>query len=355
MDSLLKRIKNINTEACVTIILNTHRTHPDNEKDPLLLKNLIKTAEERLNNDYDKRFATGIIQKLNTLADSIDHQFNLESLVLFVNPDMAEYTRLPIAVEDRAVIDKTFATRDLVRALHQEAAYYVLVLSRQSARLIEAFNDKVVQEMKGDFPISNNLYTTDKVKMTNGQGMDNLIEEFFNRVDKQVQEAIKDNPLPILLATEDRNVDHYTKVADQKHNIIGHINRPRADEKPHLIVPDAWEVVKVITQEKKAARITELHAAVSSGKFLSDINEIWNAIQHGRGKTLFVKRGYFQPALLAGNEVILVDHFEKDQKDVVDDIMDEMIEHNLAFGGDTVFIENDGLAGFQDVALITRY
>ena len=355
MDSLLKRIKDINAEACVTIILNTHRTHPDNERDPLLLKNLVKNAEERISNDYDKRFAGPLIQKINKLADSIDHQKNLESLVLFVNNDLAEYTRLPIPVTDRVVIDDTFATRDLVRALHQEAAYYILVLSRQNARLIEAFNDKVVQEIKGGFPLANKLWTTDKAKLTNKQGQDNLIEEFFNRVDKKVLEATKDNPLPILLATETRNVDHYTKIADQKYRIIGHINRNRDDEKPHHIVPDAWEVVKAVTKERLAARIAELRVAVSTGKFVSDINDIWRAINEGRGQTLFVRKGYFQPALLSDDEVMLVDHIDRNQKGVVDDVIDEMIERNLAFGGDTAFIENDDLADFQNFALTTRY
>ena len=40
---------------CVTISLNTHRTHPDNAQDVILLKNLLKEAEERLVNEFGKR------------------------------------------------------------------------------------------------------------------------------------------------------------------------------------------------------------------------------------------------------------------------------------------------------------
>jgi hypothetical protein len=355
MDNILKKIKDIQTEACVTIILNTHRTRPDNEKDPLLLKNLVKEAEKRLYDVYEKRFVWPILENLNKLVEKIDHAQNLESLIIFANQDMAEYTRLPIKVVDRVIIDNTFATRDLVRAMHQESSYYVLVLSRQNARLIEAFNDKVVKEIGSDFPIKNNLYTTDRKDLSTNKGTDNLIEEFFNRVDKTVQAAIKDNPLPILLATETRNVHHYTKVADKKHIIIGHINKNRDDEKAHHIIPEAWEVVKTITKERIAARISELHQAVGIGKVVSDLSEVWNAIQHGRGQTLFIKKGYFQPAFLKDNQVIPVEKFEKDQKDVIDDIVDEMIEFNLAFGGDNVFIEGNDLEKFGNLALVTRY
>jgi len=355
MDNILKKIKNIQAEACVTIILNTHRTRPDNEKDPLLLKNLVKEAEQRLYDTYEKRFVWPIMDNLNKLVEKIDHQQNLESLILFVNQEVAEYTRLPVKVVDRVIIDNTFATRDLVRAMHQESSYYVLVLSRQNARLIEAFNDKMVKELGGDFPIKNNLYSTDRQDLSSNKGTDNLIEEFFNRVDKIVQAAIKDNPLPILLATETRNVHHYTKVADKKHIIIGHINKNRDDEKAHHIIPEAWEVVKTITKERIAARISELHNAVGAGKVVSDLSEIWNAIQHGRGQTLFIKKGYFQPAYLKDNQVVPVDKFEKDHKDVIDDIVDELIEFNLAFGGDNVFIEGDELQKFNNLALTTRY
>jgi hypothetical protein len=146
MNIKLKKLKDIISESCVTIILNTHRTKPDNEKDPLTLKNLIKDAEQRLYADEDKRDAKTLVERLQDLESKIDHRNNLESLILFVNEDIAEYTRLPIAVEDRVVIDHTFATRDLIRALHHETNYYVLVLSQQKVRLIEAFNDKVVAQ-----------------------------------------------------------------------------------------------------------------------------------------------------------------------------------------------------------------
>lgn len=355
MDNILKKFKNIQAEACVTIILNTHRTRPDNEKDPLLLKNLVKEAEQRLYDVYEKRFVWPILDNLNRLVEKIDHAQNLESLIIFANQDMAEYTRLPIKVVDRVIIDNTFATRDLVRAMHQESSYYVLVLSRQNARLIEAYNDKVVKELDGDFPLKNNLYTTDRQDLSSNKGTDNLIEEYFNRVDKIVQAAIKDTPLAILLATETRNVHHYTKVADKKHIIIGHINKNRDDEKPHHIIPEAWEVVKAITKERIAARITELHKAMGAGKVVSDLSEIWNAIQHGRGQTLFIKKGFFQPAIFQNNTLVPVDKFEKDQKDVIDDIVDEMIEFNLAFGGDNVFIEGNDLEKFGNLALVTRY
>ena len=209
MNPLFKKVKDIYVEGCVSIIMNTHRTKPDNQKDLINLKNLIKQAEERLLKDYDRKFSEPIIKNMNELSNNLDHNYNLESLIIYANRDFADFTRLPIAVEDRVVIADTFATRDLVRAMHEAYSYYVLVLSRKQARLIEAYNDRVIEEKKGEFPICNLNYTTYEKKHFTNKEQDKQIEEFFNQVDKIIWETTKDQPLPICLATETRNMAHY--------------------------------------------------------------------------------------------------------------------------------------------------
>lgn len=356
MKELIKKLKTVRSVCCVSIILNTHRTRPDNLQDPILLKNLIKEAEERLAKDYDKRFIEQIEAKLKTLVDSIDHDQNLDSMAIFVNENLAECVRLPIKVENRVVIDESFAIRDLVRATHESSSYYVLVLSRDKARLIEAHNDQVTEEISGVFPIANDtFFTADKLEKSMAKGSDNLIEEFFNRVDKEVQKIHSIKPLPIVVATETRNFDHYMKVADNKQIIVGHINRNRDDEKAHHIIIDAWEFFHNFLHTKQQERIVELKQAVCTGRFLSDFNDIWKAINEGRGLTLFVKRGLFQPAIIEGNSIKLVSVAERKSFGVVDDIIDEMIELNIKYGGDTVFVAGDELSDFQGLALITRY
>ena len=203
MNITLKELKDMVSENCVTIILNTHRTIPENKKDPITLKNLIKEAEERLFSNEDKNIAQQLVQRMRDLESEIDHNHNQESLILFVNENLATYTRLPVSVKDRVVIDKTFATRELVRAMHQEANYYVLLLSQQKSRLIEALNDKVVKEVEREFPMENTeLYSTSRDELANAKRQRNLLSEFFNRVDKKVNEVRKNHPLPVLICSE---------------------------------------------------------------------------------------------------------------------------------------------------------
>lgn len=357
MNVTLKELKDVASANCVTIIMNTHRTKPDYLKDGTHLKNLIKEAESKLLTIASKQDAAKLIDRLNNLANKIDHSHNLESLILFVNEDIADYTRLPIAVEDRAVVDRTFVTRDLVRAMHQETSYYVLVLSQEKVRLIEATNDKVVAEVGAPFPILNKQFdTTEWVDLSDMSRQRNLLTEFFNQVDKDVNKAIKNNPHPVLICSVEENYNLYLKIADQRNNILDiFLNKNRIEKKDHAIVTEAWKIVQEYILKKNNARKVELKKAVSANQFLADTNEIWRAIAQGKIQTLFIEQGLFQPAVMKEGVITYVSDSERNNKGVIEDIYDEMIERNMAFGGDVVFLPKGELKKFNGFGAITKH
>jgi hypothetical protein len=353
MKTFLKNLATQKGEACVTITMQTHRTRPDNFQDPILLKNLIKETEQRLKLEFPHDVVVDRINKLNKLAAEIDHDKNLNGLILAVGNETAEYLQLPIKVENRVVVNKSFATRALMRALQEQADYYVLVLSRQKARLIRAYADQVIEESGNPFPIENtDLYETSRLKQSMANTSENLIEEFFNRVDKAVQPIWKENPAPIFLATEIRNFDHYLKVED--HNaVVGQVNPTHDNEKAHQVILSSWPSVQQQIHLLNKERIGQLKDVSGNRKYVSNLNDIWLALQEGRGDTLFVKRGFHQPARIVNNNVVITDEINGYM--VIEDIVDEMIEANQNHGGSTVFVDEDDLAPFQGVALTTRF
>ena len=355
MNEILNKFKDITSKCCVTIILTTHRTKPDNEKDPILLKNLVKDAEKRIIADYDKELASTIINKLNTLASTIDHRHNLEGLVLFVNENIAEYVRLPLIVDDRVMVDNSFHTRDLVRALHGQTGYYVLLLSKQNARMIEALSDKAVEEIMTGFPVVNETTTVAPGAASIASKVTSLSLEFFNIVDKKVNEVYKVKPLPVIVCTDEANYSEYLKIADKKEIFLGNVKGNKMQEKAHHVVSSVWPVVQNLQNEQNKKRLIELEEAVNNTKYVTDFNDIWSALNEGRGRTLFVKQGYFQPARIVDNQIQLVAPNQATDSDVVDDIIDEMVEKNIRNGGDAVFLQEDELDKFQGLVLVTRY
>lgn len=357
MRETLERLSTITAPVCVSVILKTHRTHPENQKDSLLLKNLIADTYKRLQEEQGDEIAKRYDKKLKRLAEEIDHYHNDQGLILYVNDEVAEYVRLPIQPKTRIIIDETFATRTIIRALNRTMKYYILVLSRGKARLIEARSDEVITEYKDrGFPvIDENLLKTRRPEGSNATRVSNLTREFFNRVDKLVNNIRRENPLPVIVYTQDSNFPEYMGEADNPDTILGQILLQNGDEKASNLVKEIWPHVEEMGLRKQRKRIAELEQAVNSGKYLNDLNEIWEAVQKGRGKTIFVENGYYQPVTNENGILTPIGTEETLHKDDIDDVVDEIIEYTLKFGGDVVFLEKGALEKFNKIALITRY
>lgn len=358
MRETLERLSKITAPVCVTIIIHTHKTHPENSKDRLLLKNMIAEATRRLQSEYGPEISQRYTKKLQTMADAINHNYNDLGLLLFVNDDVAESLKVSVSPHsDRVIIDTTFATRTIIRALAKNTDYYVLVLTKQKARLLEASSDRLIQEFnEGGFPVVNNdLQPGSRPEAAKSLRVTNLTQEFFNRIDKQVNLIRNRNPLPVVVYSEETNYHQYQKVADAPQTILGHILLKNFDEKPANLVKEIWPHIKDLTIANNRARITELEQALGSGKYLADLNDIWRAVRSGQGKTLFVEEGYYQPVKVEND--ILTPISAEDIVRPMDnnDIIDDMIEQNLKRGGDVVFLAKGQLEKFQKIALVTRF
>ena len=55
------------------------------------------------------------------------------------------------------------------------------------------------------------------------------------------------------------------------------------------------------------------------------------------------------------DEIVYVSNEERNDTGVIDDIYDEMIEANMDFGGDVVFLPKGELTKFNGFGAITRY
>ncbi|HXR83377.1 MAG TPA: hypothetical protein VN722_03640 [Hanamia sp.] len=352
MNESLNQLKNITSDCCVSILLTTHRTPPGNEKDDIVLKNLVREAETRLKTECERENAKIITEKINQLVAEIDYRYNLEGLAIFVSAETAQYIRLPVNINNQVIIAKNFATRDLVRALNEDPNYFILVLSQEKARLIQAWADREVREVKDGFPKENSYTVPDEGDLMNNET--SLVLDFFTHVDEELNQLQKDEDLPVFICTDEPNYAEYMKVARRKETVAGFIPGNKDSENARDIIDDVWPTVEKWNEEKNKQKLTELSTAVGAQLFLTDFTQIWKAIGEGRGRILFVKKGYFQPANLNNNVVQLVSKENADEANV-QDIIGLMIEKNREFDGETVFISGDELDEYSGLVLVTRY
>lgn len=349
-----KMLRSYRQYPCVTIVLPTHRTSPDNKQDAILLKNLVTEAQNRLSEEFTKRDLSSLAKNLQRVEE-IDHNYNKEGLAIFINDQVFHYEKLLFKPEPRVVIDETFATRDIIRSMHKAENYYVMIISRQKVRLFEGYLEQVSEVINGNFPMLNEtLYETQASNRSVSSKEDDLIKEFFNRADKAFNEIYKNDPADLILMGVDRNITHYQEICDKKSIIVGGITTGGDDAKPHEVAQLAWPLAKEVFASRQRNAIQNLKQAVSANKFESDLQQIYRAIQEGRGDTLFVELGYFQPATIAEDGQIVLSDDPK-APGVIDDLVDELAEEVLQYGGKVVFCENGSLEPYQRIALITRY
>ena len=352
MKDFLSNLKTVQSKVNVSIILNTHRTRPDNQQDRIVLKNLIKEAEDRLNKDYDKTLIAKITEQLHQCAEKIDHEHNQEALVIYVNESYAEYHRISIPVINRVVIDPRFATRDLIRSKTLENKFHALVLSKHIAKLYAIKSSHEIEELNGAFPLLNHHVPADPLMQSTNKGQDNLVEEFFNMVDKQVNKSVPNPKENILLLTDSRNYDHYSKVADHKNKIAGYISGNFENSTTHQILSQSWEFMSSKNQGSIQLKMEDLEKAQKSGKVISDISEIWRSIKEGKGQTLFVHKDLQYSAIIQNDQIQSLDNGISDEKFAIDDVVDEMIENCILQSGEVVFVSDDRLSDYQGLSLI---
>ena len=344
-------------QPCVTISMITHRTHPENVQDAIVLKNLCTEAEHRVLETYPKRSVAPLLEKLAALPKEIDPNYNLSSLHVFLSNDTKEVVRSTWPTEHNLVfVDDTFAIRPLIKEVNRTESYVVMVLSLGGVHLYQAENDAILHEIRDDiFPIkANTHYYTMPDKLSDNRLVENAIREYFNEVDKGAgKHFLQTKQKCVVICTED-NYNRLLQLADRPSIYYGfaHIDYNQTSV-PHL-AEQAWAVVKEQQRMQRAEAIGEMKAAVSQGKVLTDLQEIFRAAKDGRGELLIVHNNFSQA-------VRMVDDYSFQLVDdpaipgVVDDITSLIGWEVMLKHGRTIFTSQDEIADLGPIALKVRY
>ena len=340
---------------CVTISLNTHRTHPDNAQDIILLKNLINEAEERLISEFGKRDVAPLLEKLSSIE--VDVNYNLDSLHIYLSNDTEEIIRSPWAVEQNKVaISDSFDVRPLIKTLNRSEEYLILLLSQSGVHLYEALNDEITHEMQNDdFPFSENShFIIESEKRSDSKSMDNMVREFLNKLDQAVVNVHNETGLHcVVICTED-NYSRLMQVADNPAIYIGHANIDYNNTPAHQLAKQSWVIVEERQQIKRAEAIEEMKEAVAHGNVLTSLQDIYQASIDGRGDLLIVHQDFSQPVVMTSDRTFeLVTETGNDN--VIDDITSNIAWNVMAKKGQVIFTSQDEIKDLGEIVLKTRY
>ncbi len=356
----VQHLQSIQGYPAISILLPTHRDAPHNRADQIRVKNLVKQATDRLLSEFPRRDIEPLLTRLDALVAQIDYRCALDGLALFVNQDVDRKFYLPFPVKEQVVIDETFATRDLVFALNHSPRYWVLVVSEKPTRLYEGLGDTLVEITENGFPMIH-AGPGGAAPLPFGFGKrksayrDERHRQFFRQVDAAFRHIAVTDPLPLVVVGVDRSLAFFNEVSKHKKMIIATLPGNHDKTPAHEMAAQVWSLVQSYLDSQRKDALKALDAAVSTRKYASGIGEAWRTAKEGRAATLLVEEDFRYPARLDASGLHLRPADDSTAPDVIDDAVDELIEHVLAQSGQVTFVDNGALETHQSIALILRY
>ncbi|MDO5655001.1 MAG: hypothetical protein Q4G27_02545 [Flavobacteriaceae bacterium] len=355
----IEKLKSSRQNPSVTLMLNTHRTRPDNEKDVIVLKNLISDAQKRLLDKYNKREISELLEKLDQLPEKIDHNHQLDSLHIFISENEEEMFQFPFSVHDnRVMISDHFKLNSLMRMMQYTHQYQVMILSQSGVNLFLMLNDSIEKEiMEEGFPFAENpYYVTSNTAKSDTKNVDNQIRNYFNEVDMALEKIYNRNGIKTLVITTESNYSKLLQVANRKEAYYGFSPINYNEVSPHQIAEQAWAEMQKIQEENGKIALENLNEAISQQKLLTDLQEIYRAAIDGRGDTLVLTKGFQQPVRFKDERNFeLLEEDEKEGIENIDDITSLIAWEVLSKKGQVFFTNKKLSDNWGDIALKVRY
>lgn len=358
----VRELTEASNQRCVSLFLPTHRTGPETQQGPIRLKNLLRQAQDRLTNDGLRTAeARKILEPAARLLDDGSFwQHQSDGLAVFASEDLFRYFRVPVAFAELVVVTDRFHIKPLLALLSGDGRFYILALSQNEVRLLQGTRHSVGELGLGAIPqnladalgeeqrerqlqVHTAARSTSAIFHGHG-GSDESVHKkdllrFFKQIDKGLQELVRAERAPLVLAGVDyllpiyREANTCAELVDE--GIVGSPDGLTAGE----LHERAWEIIEPYftkAQNRAAARYREL---AGTGRTSRDLTRIVPAAHHGRVESLFVAVGVQQWGRFELDDGGVQLHADRQSGDR--DLLDLAAVQTLVHAGDVYAVDPD--------------
>lgn len=316
---------------CISIYMPTIQAGAEIQQNPIRFKNLIRAVEAQLaEQGAEKREIRELLEPVQAELDRETFWQNQDnSLAIFVTSGFFRYYRLPLEVNELAIVSDTFHLKPLLPLLTEDGLFYVLALSQNEVRLIECTRfsareveveslPKNLQEAlnydetakDGQYRLStskggtNNPFT--HAGSFHGQGSPDQdkyqedILQYFYLVDKAISEYLVGKKSPLVLAGVEYLFPLYRDANTYQYLVEEGLTGSPKILKPEELQAEALPIVEPIFLQQLEEAIARYRELIGTQKVSTDLNEAVPAAYFGRIDRLFVavgvqKWGTFNP------------------------------------------------------------
>lgn len=350
-------LQQVREYPAISVLLTTTPAAQLSRADALRLDALATQAVDRVRAELRPEAAAPAVRRLHHLVEQARTGPATHALALYASAGTDALIRLPVAVRDRAVVDPTFATRDLVRALHRTPRHLVLTLNSGHARLFDAAAGTLLPALSTAFPQHADRPTGPARRgradrPARAADCDDL--EFYRRVDAALGTYLRLHPAPLVLVGDERATATFQRVSTNCARLAGTVR----GNLTHAATDELTARIRTVLDDYLHRRQDEALALIdqrtSAGRVASGMPAAWLAARTTRPEMLAVDETLYYPARLSDDGDTLTPATDPEHPDVIDDAVDELIELVLTRGGWIAFTTPGALGHHHGVALITR-
>ncbi len=311
---------------CISILINTTPGPRLSKLDGQRLLAHSRDVVRRLELEPDQGHAAVLAARLQTAVDQARRGPADEALALFIDDTGIRVLHLPVAVEDRVVIDPTFATRDVVRAVQSNPAFLLLHLDHRSANLYH-YNQKYLEpQLSSFFPALR------EGRIRAGRDPERQ-RAFLRTVDVGLSRHLAAANLPVALVGGQRVVGEFLRLTRNGARVAGIArgihSRPQLAELEDI----GRTVMSDHVADLNAAAHDTLNARLRAQRAIGGLLGCWHAAATGKPELLVVEQHFAMPARTVADGRYVEPSDDGEDPDVIDDAVDDLIETVLQNGG----------------------
>jgi hypothetical protein len=377
----LKQLADTRQGWCVSIYMPTHPAGPEMRQDPIRLKNLLEQAEERL-------VATGVRgPEARSLLEPANHllgnrlfwRYQSTGLAVFLDQDGLHHYRLPLSFEDLVVVGHRFHLKPLLPLLSGDGRFFVLALSQNEIRLLQATRYSVAQvqlrhvpeslaeALRWDDPESQLQWHTGtgtesdgRAAIFHGHGVGNLPEHkkqilrYFQKIDAGLAEILADERAPLVLAGVEFLLPIYRQASSYQHLVPESITGNPEELSAQELQQRGWRIVEPLFERSLEDAEDRFRRLAGGDATATGLSEVVPAAFRSRLDTLFValdtqRWGTYRP----GDDDGVTVHQDYQPGD--QDLLDVAAVQCFLHGGTVYAVDADEVPSGQEVAAICRF
>lgn len=364
---------------CLSLYQATHRSHPDNQQDPIRFRNLVKALEQSLQRAYPAAAIRNLLEPFESLgADDAFWNHSMDGLAVLGGRNLFRVFQLQRTVTDLAIVADSFHTNPLRRFLQSADRYQVLGLSFHKIQLFEG-NRNVLDEidpapevLRAITGALGNALTEPHQSVASygsaggvsqpshhSQGGPKDVaaidaERFFRAIDRAVLEHhSRPSGLPLILASLPQHQHLFRHVSHNPFLVAEGllIN-------PEVLPNDAlrervWQTFEPLYTARLKQWADEYAVAKTKSRGVDELAQAAAAAAAGQVATLLIEDGRQMPGRITASTGQV--QFAELSDPEVDDVLDDLGQLVLSKGGRVVLVPAEHMPTGTGIAATCRF